>query len=130
LQVQTQQIEQAPVQDQATQQQESMGFLEAAAEGIKVTVTGFADSIHSFVTEPTVNHFLKQGAHELGAAMFSGNAFVMYPRAGQDLEGQPEQGAQPEQGREFSIDDIVQASPTPQEPQAPEQQHERGGLEM
>jgi hypothetical protein len=36
---------------------------------------------------------------------------------------------EPEQGRVTTLDDIL-ASPTPQQPEPPEHQHERGGLEM
>jgi hypothetical protein len=72
----------------------------------------------------------KQGAHEMAAALFNGNAFVMYPRGGKDDHGKDGQGQSqgghgvhgPENSPTQGQGGMQQESPT--------QQHERGGRSM
>jgi hypothetical protein len=73
---------------------------------------------------------LAAGAHELAAALFNGNAFVMYPRTGKNDPGKDDpsqsQGGHGVHGPENSPTQgqggMQQESPT--------QQHERGGRSM
>lgn len=48
-----------------------------------------------------LKHQGQQGAHELAAAIFSGSAFVMYPRQGHD---DPQHGLSNEAGKEVDQD--------------------------
>lgn len=57
-------------------------------------------------------HPVAHGAHELAAALFHGNAFVMYPRAGQGEDPKKEEPQKEVQQRE------------------PQREQERGGREM
>ena len=83
----------------------SMGPVEASAEGIKAVAPGLSLSkILSDVGEE-LGHQLKQGAHEVAAALFNGSAFVMYPR------------------RENGVDDPAHGLTN-------EKEVERGGMEM
>jgi hypothetical protein len=60
-----------------------------------------------------------QGAHELAAALFNGNAFVMYPRHGN--------AAREDQGVHGQQQDIPNQAQAAQDHQ---QQQERGGREL
>jgi hypothetical protein len=87
--------------------EEPRGFLQAIKEGIQAVAPGlsFSNILHDIGAE--VKQQAAHGAHELAAALFNGNGFVMYPR-------------------QSSHDDTQQG--LPQEPQQPER--ERGGREM
>ena len=109
-----------PVREQAIEPQklESMGVIEAATEGIKEAVQGFAPGLSLGKILGDIGHELSEmathGAHEAAAALFNGSAFVMYPHAGQEQAAQspatPEASAAPE--RMETLKDIIEA-PTP-----------------
>ena len=97
--------------------------LEVTNEGIQSVLKGLSLGKIASDIGKELEHQLKFGAHEMGAAIFSGSAFVMYPKAGQEdnrgiqsaLEqiaqqggvhgneghGLPEQAKEQEQGREI-----------------------------
>ncbi len=87
----------APEQAVAPQQMESMGFIQAATEGIKEFVGDMYPGFTLGQILGDIGHELKEqvahGAHEAAAALFTGSSFVMYPHAGKEQEGQ----AQPAQ---------------------------------
>ncbi len=64
---------------------QSMGALDAVKEAVLAVAPGLRDAGQEIKEELT--HKAAQGAHELAAALFSGNAFVMYPRGGKDDHG-------------------------------------------
>jgi hypothetical protein len=98
-------------------QQQSMGALEAAREGVKEFLNGMFPGLKDAGQE--IKTELKQmaahGAHELAAALFNGNGFVMYPRG--TREDHADRGPE-------------QAQAQGQEAPAQQQQQERGGREM
>ena len=59
-----------------------------------------------------IDNQIKHGAHELASALYTGSAFVMYPRAGNDSVDTPQHG--------LPIEPMKQ----------PEQEQSRGGMEM
>jgi hypothetical protein len=61
-----------------------------------------------------LKHQVSAGCHELAAALFNGNSFVMYPRGGRDDHAI--------QGPEHGLDNKAMEQPT--------QQQERGGMSM
>ncbi len=85
-----------------------MGAVEASVEGVKEAVKAFAPGLQPRKMASEIWAELKEmgshGAHEMAAALFHGNAFVMYPRAGevqedpqkdvqqQDHQREPERG--------------------------------------
>lgn len=79
----------------------SMGFLQAAMEGIQAIAPGLTldNIIQGIGSEMT--DMVAHGAHELAAALNLGSAFVMYPRAGQDLEPQIDAPELDRGGREW-----------------------------
>jgi hypothetical protein len=79
-----------------------MGFLEAAKDGIKAVAPGLSlDKILSDVVAET-KQLAAHGAHELAAALFNGNAFVMYPRGTrEDRPKQDEKEPQKEQDEPY-----------------------------
>jgi hypothetical protein len=85
----------------------SMGAVEAAVEGVKEAVKTFAPALTLKDILQDIGAELKQqaahGSHELAAALFNGNPFVMYPR--QQGHDDPQHGL-------------------------PEMQQDRGGREM
>ncbi len=96
----------------------SIGALEAVKEAFLAIAPGLKDAGPEIATE--LKQMGAQGAHELAAALFNGNGFVMYPRGGKDEHGVhgPEQSqdhAQDHQGMQ---------------PESPTQEHERGGRSM
>jgi hypothetical protein len=107
----------------AKRPEQSMGALAAAREGVKEFVgemfPGLKNAGPQIMTE--LKHQLGQGAHELAAALFNGSAFVMYPRgAGKDDPAKDGPGIHgPGQGQDHA-----------QQPDAPTQQHTRGGRGM
>jgi hypothetical protein len=116
-------------------QQQTIGAMEAAKEGLKEfrdhMMPGLTwDKIIKDIGHEIVQQ-TKQGAHELAAALFNGNAFVMYPRGTRDdgrQQGQenqnghgvhgPQQEGQQQGGHSFT--ERIQH----------ERQHERGGRKM
>jgi hypothetical protein len=62
----------------------SMGPVEAAREGIKTIAPGLSMSKILGEIGEELKHQVSAGAHELAAALFNQNAFVMYPRQGHD----------------------------------------------
>jgi hypothetical protein len=86
------------------QAQQSMGAMEAVKEGLKE----FRDAMYPGLTWDKITSDLGQefkqqlahGAHELAAALFSGNgtAFVMYPRTGAKEDQPSHEQAQDSQG--------------------------------
>jgi hypothetical protein len=82
-----------------------MGAVEAAVNGVKEAVKSFAPSLSlgkilSDIGNEVTNQ-IAHGSHELAAALFSGSAFVMYPRQqGQDdpQHGLPEMQQEQERG--------------------------------
>jgi hypothetical protein len=89
---------------------EKEGFLAKAAEVVKEGLGKVYDG---------AAHPVAHGAHELAAALFTGNGFVMYPRAGKENSDQQDN----QQGKD------VQAPEVQQTPEAPTQERERGGRE-
>lgn len=71
-------------------QQQSMGALEAIKEGFKEFRDAMAPGLtwDKFTSDLTqeLTHQAAAGAHELAAALFNGNAFVMYQRDGKEDE--------------------------------------------
>jgi hypothetical protein len=90
-----------------SEQQQSMGAIEAATEGIKEGVKAFAPglTLGKILSEigETAKHMNDMGRSELAAALFSGtsNAFVMYPRDNNQpaKDGEGQQMNPPEQDR-------------------------------
>lgn len=81
--------------------QPSMGPGEAAMEGIKAVAPGLSwENIKNDIGSE-LKHLGQQGAHELAAAIFNGNAFVMYPRQGHD---DPQHGLSNEAHQEVEHD--------------------------
>jgi hypothetical protein len=78
-----------------------MGPVETAVEGLKEAVKAFAPGLTFKDILQDVGAELKQmgahGAHELAAALFTGNSFVMYPRGHHD---DPQHGLPPEANKE------------------------------
>ncbi|SRR5579885_1438113 len=73
-------------------QERSMGALEAISEGLKAFRDAMApglslDKISSDLGKE-LTHQVGAGAHELAAALFNGNAFVLYQREGKDQPAQ------------------------------------------
>ncbi len=64
-----------------------MGAVEAAFEGVKEGVKAFAPGLTLSKILGDIGTELKEqaahGAHEMAAALFRGDAFVMYPRTNQ-----------------------------------------------
>jgi hypothetical protein len=87
--------------------------MEASVNGAKAVL----DAAYS----QSAQHFVAHGAHELAAALFNGNAFVMYPRGTREDHGNDGHG----------VHGDLKAPETPQmQPQNDNQnenQHERGG---
>ena len=83
----------------------SMGFIEAAIEGLKVGMEAFAPGLTLDNILRDVGSELHQmgthGAHELSATLFNGSAYVMYPRGRQSVDdpqhGLPQQEQQIEE---------------------------------
>jgi hypothetical protein len=106
-------------------EQQSMGAMEAIKEAFKEVRDVIAPGLTwDKIIGDLGNEFKQQGAHgahEVAAALFNGNAFVMYPRnSGKDDHGVhgPEQSPQQAQdGQEM-------------QQEAPSQQLERGGRRM
>jgi hypothetical protein len=100
-----------------------MSALGAVKEAILAIAPGLKDAGPEIATE--LKQMGAQGAHELAAALFSGNAFVMYPRGG----GKDDHGIHgPEQSQDHAPDH-TQGNQDMQ-PESPTQQHERGGRSM
>jgi hypothetical protein len=93
-------------------QQQSMGALGAIKEAFLTIAPGLRDAAQEIRTE--LKQMGSHGAHELAAALFNGNAFVMYPRGGKDDQPAHEQG-QDGHGMQH---------------EAPDQHLERGGRSM
>jgi len=81
--------------------EQSMGAVQAAVEGVQAVAPGL--SLSKILGD--IGSELKQqaahGSHELAATLFSGNAYVMYPRQqGHDdpQHGLPEMQQEQEQG--------------------------------
>src|SRR5262249_16168983 len=104
-------------------ERQSMGAMEAVKEAFKevrdVMAPGLTWDKFSSDLVNEVKQQVAHGAHELAAAIFNGNAFVMYPRnSGKDDVHGPEQSPQQAQdGQEM-------------QQEAPTQQVQRGGLRM
>ncbi len=64
-----------------------MGAVKAAAEGAKLAVEAFAPGLTLSKILGDIGKELKEqlahGSHEMAAALFRGDAFVMYPRTNQ-----------------------------------------------
>ena len=48
-----------------------------------------------------LKHQLSAGSHEMAAALFRGDAFVMYGKEGQNVEGQSQPEVERDMGREM-----------------------------
>src|SRR6185437_7819592 len=99
-------------------QEQSRGALESVKEGL----IAFRDALAPGLSLEKItgdlgkefDHQIAAGAHELAAALFNGNAFVMYPRDGKEDQPSHEQ-AQDGQGMQQDM---------------PGQHLERGGRSM
>ncbi len=78
---------------------EQIGALEAAKEGIQAVAPGLSLSKILGDIGNEVSQQISHGSHEMAAALFRGDAFVMYPRTNQ-ADG-PDHGL-PEQQQEQS----------------------------
>jgi hypothetical protein len=100
------------------QRGESMGFIEAATLGVQAIAPGL--SLGNILGD--ISHELKEqaqhGAHEASAALFNGSGFVMYPRAGRELEAQPKE--------QESLKEILEAPTVSPPTPAIEREQERG----
>jgi hypothetical protein len=108
----------------------SMGAYQAAKEGIKEFVANMYPGLKDAPKEiwAEAKHQLAQGAHELAAALFNGNAFVMYPRGGKDDHAKDGHGVHgPDQGQDLGHH---QGQDQGMQHESPTQQHERGGRSM
>ena len=83
-----------------------MGAAKAAVEGVKLAVEAFAPGLTLSKILSDIGTELKEqaqhGSHELAAALFRGDAFVMYPRTNQadgPDHGLPQEAQQQEQSR-------------------------------
>jgi hypothetical protein len=119
-----------PMQAAPQQQAPSMGFIEAATEGVKLSVKAFAPGLTLGNIFGDIGHELKEqlahGAHEAAAVLFNGSAFVMYPHAGQEQEAQSQQSQAPvAQENTISLQSILDA-PTPSTPAAPSMERDMG----
>jgi hypothetical protein len=105
----------------AGQGKQSMGAMEAIKEAFLAIAPGLKDVISE--TKAEMKQQLAHGAHELAAALFTGNAFVMYQRGGKDDHGVhgPEQSPQ--------ASEHAQGNQGMQQ-EASSQQMERGGRGM
>ena len=107
---------------------EKIGAIEAAVEGVKAVAPGL--SWDKIVKD--IGHEIKQqgqmGSHELAAAIFSGNAFVMYPRGSRDDNQQ--QGQEQGHGVHGPQQEGQQQGQSWTERVKEERQQERGGREM
>lgn len=63
------------------------GAGQALREGIQAVAPGL--SLGKILSDvgSELSHQGQAGAHELASALFRGDAFVMYPKAGQEIEG-------------------------------------------
>ena len=64
--------------------EQPVGAPEAAKRGVQAVLPGLSWSKFKREVGAELSHMGKLGAHELAAALFSGSAFVMYPKAGQE----------------------------------------------
>jgi hypothetical protein len=102
-------------------QQQRIGTMEAVKEAFKE----FRDNMYPGLTWDKIatdigqelKHQVGAGAHELAAALFNGNAFVMYPRSADAKDDHGVHG--PEQTQDNRM-----------EQEAPSQHLERGGRSM
>lgn len=74
------------------QQEKSMGALEAAALGVGIGVAAFAKGAADFIYSDEMKELAAHGGHEITAGLFTGNAYVMYPRGQHDDHGMEEHG--------------------------------------
>lgn len=85
-------------------QERPIGTLEAIKEGVQAVAPGLSlDKILSDVGQE-LKQQMAHGSHEMAAALFRGDAFVMYPREGKEAaglhgHGLPEQMQRQEQER-------------------------------
>jgi hypothetical protein len=102
------------------QKAESMGAIEAATLGVQAIAPGL--SIGKILGD--IGHELKEqaqhGAHEAAAALLNGSGFVMYPRAGRELEAQAKE--------QESLKEILEAPAV--NPPTPAIERERDGREV
>jgi hypothetical protein len=91
-----------------SQQDAERSWLESITGTVKESLANAPKQI----AEELVHKF-EQGKHELGAALFQGHAFVMYPRA--------------QQGVEQSLERALEQPVQPVQEQSNTQEQERGG---
>ena len=112
------QAEQALSQQLFGGQQQSMGAMGAVKEAFLAIAPGLKDFGADVKAE--LAYQVGAGAHELAAALFNGNAFVMYPRGGKEDHGN--QGPEPANEQAQDSQDMQQDTPS--------QHLERGGRSM
>lgn len=78
-----------------------MGAIEAAKEGIQAVAPGLSLSQILGDIGQELKEQLAHGSHEMAAALFRGDAFVMYPRTN---EGEQPQHGLPEAQQEQSME--------------------------
>lgn len=71
-------------------QEQSMGAMGAIKEAFLALAPGLKDALPEATAE--LKHMGAHGAHELAAALFSGSAFVMYPRGKENSHEQVQDG--------------------------------------
>jgi hypothetical protein len=100
-------------------QQQKIGAIEAAWEGVKEFTNGMYPGLKNLIPEAKdqLLHMGAMGAHELAAALFNGNGFVMYPRGTKDDHMQAPGQDQQQPAQQQGVD-------------PPTQQQERGGRTM
>lgn len=98
--------------DKLKEDPKTLGAIEAAVQGVREAVQAYAPGLTLSNILQDVGAELKQqmahGSHEMAAALFRGDAFVLYPREGKESEN-------------------VQGHGLPDEVQ---KEQERGGREM
>ena len=78
-----------------------MGAIEAMKEGIQAVAPGLSLSKILGDIGQELKEQLAHGSHEMAAALFRGDAFVMYPRTN---EGEQPQHVSPEAQQEQSVE--------------------------
>lgn len=87
----------------SAEREPAVGTMAAVKEGIQAVAPGLSLSQILNDVGAELKQQLAHGSHEMAAALFRGDAFVMYPREGKEagsLHGLPEQAQQQDMQRE------------------------------